>query len=180
MLAAERACTGGAAPAATPDYSIRFVAAEAPDTTLSHRFAAPLARHGLLVVLLLGAGLLILSEFLTLYEVRAATTVPEGGTSSVGGHHAYALLPIATALAVMATGAVRGGSLPAAVATLVLALAAVVIVLVVDLPDVNETGLIGDAYEQAQARPQAGFYVETLGATLALVGAVLTLALRRR
>ena len=153
--------------------------AEAPDRTLSHRLAGPLARNGLLVLLLSGAAALILAEFLTLYEVRAATTVPDGGSSSVGGHHAYALLPIAIALVPMSIGAVRGGSLPAALATLVLALAAVVIVVLVDLPDVNETGLIGEAYEEAQARPRAGFYVETLGATLVLVGAVLTLALRR-
>lgn len=131
-------------------------------------------------MLLLGAALLMLAEFLTLYEIRAAMAVPEGGSSSVGAHHSYALAPIAILLVPMALGAVRGGSLPAALATLALALAAVAITLLVDLPDVNETGLIGEAYEQAEARPRVGFYVETLGATLAFVGAVLTLVLRRR
>lgn len=131
-------------------------------------------------MLLLGAVLLILSEFLTLYEIRAATAVPEGGSSSVGAHHSYALLPIAALMIPMALGAVRGNSLPAALATLALALAALAIALLVDLPDVYEEGLIGETYADAQARPKAGFYVETLGATLALVGAVLTLAFRRR
>ena len=106
--------------------------------------------------------------------------MPEGGTQSVGGHHAYALAIVGIALVPMALGAVRGGSRPAAIATLVLAVVAVAIVLGVDLPDLNETGLIGRTYDQAQARPREGFFVESLGAALALVGALATLLFRRR
>jgi hypothetical protein len=80
----------------------------------------------------------------------------------------------------MAWGAVRGGSRPAAIAALVLALIALGVALLVDLPDLNETGLIGRTYDEAQARPQVGFFVETLGATLALLGAIGTLVLRER
>ena len=50
----------------------------------------------------------------------------------------------------------------------------------IDLPDLNETGLIGRTYDQAEARPRVGFFVETLGATLALLGAIGTLVLRPR
>lgn len=139
-----------------------------------------MTRYGLLVVLLAGALLLIVAEFMTLYEIRAVTAVPEGGTRSVGGHHAYALLIVGVVLVPMALGAVRGGSRPAAIAVLVLALLAAGIVALVDLPDLNETGLIGRTYDEAQARPRAGFFVESLGATLVLVGAVATLLFRRR
>ncbi len=139
-----------------------------------------MTRYGPLVVLLVGALLLIVAEFMTLYEIRAVTAVPAGGTKSVGGHHAYALLIVGVVLVPMAFGAVRGGSRPAAIAVLVLALVAAGIVAFVDLPDLNETGLIGRTYDEAQARPRAGFFVESLGATLALVGAVATLLFRRR
>lgn len=139
-----------------------------------------MTRYGLLVVLLAGALLLTVAEFMTLYEIRAVTAVPEGGTRSVGGHHAYALLIVGVVLVPMALGAVRGGSRPAAIAVLVLALLAAGIVALVDLPDLNETGLIGRTYDEAQARPRAGFFVESLGATLVLVGAVATLLFRRR
>lgn len=131
-------------------------------------------------MLLAGALLLIVAEFMTLYEIRAVTAVPEGGTTSVGGHHAYALLIVGVALVPIALGAVRGGSRPAAVAVLALALVAAGIVALVDLPDLNETGLIGRTYDEAEARPRAGFLVESLGATLVLVGAVATLLFRRR
>ena len=139
-----------------------------------------MAQHAPLVVLLAGALCLIVAEFLTLYEIRAVTAVPDGGTQSVGGHHAYALAIVGIALVPMSVGAVRGGSRPAAIATLVLAVVAVAIVLGVDLPDLNETGLIGRTYDQAQARPREGFFVESLGAALALVGALATLLFRRR
>jgi len=52
--------------------------------------------------------------------------------------------------------------------------------LAVDLPVLNETGLIGRTYDQAEARPEAGFFVESLGATLALLGSIGTLLLRER
>ena len=130
--------------------------------------------------MLLGALLLIVAEFLPLYEIRAVTAVPAGGEQSTGAHHGYALAIIGVAIIPMAWGAARGGSTPAAIAVLVLAVIALFVALGIDLPDLNETGLIGRTYEQAEARPRVGFFVETLGATLALLGAVGTLALRSR
>ena len=134
----------------------------------------------LLAPLVLGAAALIVAEFLPLYEIRVITAVPRGGEHSTGGHHGYALLVIGIALLPMAWGAVRGGSRPAAYAALALALIALFVVLAVDLPDLNETGLIGRTYDEAQARPRVGFIVESLGATLALLGAVGNLVLRPR
>ena len=151
------------------------MATTAPETTAPGRLTTLL-----LVPLLLGALLLIVAEFLPLYEIRVVTAVPAGGDHSTGGHHGYALLVVGLALIPMAWGAVRGGSRPAAIAALALSLIALFVALAIDLPDLNETGLIGRTYDQAEARPQIGFFVETLGAVLALLGALGTLLLRER
>ena len=130
--------------------------------------------------LVLGAVALIVAEFLPLYEIRVITAVPNGGEHSTGAHHGYALLVIGLAVLPMAWGAVVGGSRPAGYALLALALIALFVVLAIDLPDLNETGLIGRTYDAAQARPKVGFIVESLGATLVLLGAVGNLVLRPR
>ena len=78
----------------------------------------------------------------------------------------------------MSLGAVLGGSRPAAVAVLVLAAAALAIALLVDLPDVHETGLIGRTYDAARAEPRAGLYLEIAGGCAALLGAALILVAR--
>ena len=113
-------------------------------------------RYALLILPLTGAGLLVAAEFSTLYDVRVVTAVPEGGAYAAGPHHGYALALIAAAIVVMAAGAVLGGSRPAAVALALLALAALAVALLVDLPDVHETGLIGRTYDAARAEPRAG------------------------
>jgi hypothetical protein len=51
------------------------------------------------------------------------------------------------------------------------------IAVVGDVPDLNETGFIGQVYEDAAAGPKAGFYLETLGAILLLASGGLMLAL---
>lgn len=135
-----------------------------------------LLRLGPLVLALLGCLLLVVAEFSTLTAVQIITV--ERGAITGGSNHAYALLIIAVPAAFMAWGATLGASRPAAFALLALALAAVLIVLAVDLPDVNEEGLIGRTYEQAQASPKLGFYLESLGAAMLLVAAVATLVLR--
>ena len=87
------------------------MAASAPETTVPGRLTTLL-----LGVILLGAVLLIVAEFLPLYEIRVVTAVPKGGHTQTGGHHGYALLVIGLALIPMAWGALRGGSRPAAIA----------------------------------------------------------------
>lgn len=131
-----------------------------------------------MVLPLAGAALLIAAEFTTLYEVVVVTAVPEGGSFAAGPHHGYALGVIGLGIAVMTVGAVLGGSRPAAVAVLVLALAALAIALVADLPDVDETGLIGRTYDAARAEPRAGLYLEIAGGCAALIGAALILIAR--
>jgi hypothetical protein len=135
-------------------------------------------RLALLALPLAGAGLLVAAEFSTLYDVRVVTAVPEGGSFSTGGHHGYALAVIAVAIVVMSLGAVLGGSRPAAVAVLALAAGALAIALLVDLPDVHETGLIGRTYDAAVAEPRAGLYLEIAGGCAALVGGALIVLAR--
>jgi hypothetical protein len=127
-----------------------------------------------------GALLLILAEFVPVREIHAVTVVPPGGDSTGGDLHSYALLVIGLAMLPMAYGAVVRGARPAAVALIVLALGACVVVLFVDRPVLDDTGLIGRTYDLAEARPAVGFYLESLGAVLALVGAVWALMLAPR
>jgi hypothetical protein len=76
----------------------------------------------------------------------------------------------------MVAGALRGAR-PAAIALAVLGLVALGIAVIGDVPDLNETGFIGEVYEDAAAGPSAGFYLETLGGALMLAsGAILSLA----
>ena len=138
-----------------------------------------MARYVPLVPLVAGALLLIVAEFLTVREIKAVTVVPPGGTETGGGLHGYALGIIGLAILPMSYGAVVRGARPAAIALLVLSLVACAIVLFVDRPVLDDTGLIGRTYDLAEARPAIGFYLESLGAALALVGAVATLVLRQ-
>ena len=151
------------------------MAASASETEVPGRVPTLVTRYWLLVPIVVGALLLIAAEFLPLYEIRTITAVPEGGRTSTGSHHGYALLIVGLAMLPMAAGAVLGGSRPAALALVVLSLIALFVALAIDLPDLNETGLIGRTYDQAEARPRVGFFIETLGATLALLGSIGTL-----
>jgi hypothetical protein len=136
-----------------------------------------MARYAPLVPLVAGALLLIVAEFVTVREIRAVTVVPPGGSSTGGDLHGYALGIIGVAILVFSFGAVVRGARPAAIALVVLSVAASCIVLFIDLPVLDDTGLIGRTYDLAEARPAAGFYLESLGAALALVGSVATLLL---
>jgi hypothetical protein len=138
-----------------------------------------LLRYLPLLPLATGAVLLVVAEFLPLREIRTLTVVPAGGSVTAGAHHLYALALIGVVLGVMGFGAAVRGARPAAVACLVLSLAAVLVVLGVDRPTLDDTGLIGRTYELAEARPGPGFYVESLGAALALIGAVAALVVSR-
>ena len=139
-----------------------------------------MARFAPLVPLVAGALLLIVAEFVTVREIHAVTVVPPGGTSTGGDLHSYALGVIGLATLPMAYGAVVRRARPAAVAVIVLAVAACLIVLFVDRPVLDDTGLIGRTYDLAEARPAVGFYLESLGAVLALVGGVWALMLAPR
>jgi hypothetical protein len=123
---------------------------------------------------LLGALLLVVAEFTTLFEVRTALSPVPVKSVSTGSHHAYALVPVAILAVLLAFGAWRQGSRPALVALGMLGLSTLVLALAADLPDAHATGLIAAGsghYADAGSTPQAGLYMETLGAAVLIVTA---------
>jgi hypothetical protein len=137
---------------------------------------ASATRLGLIAVAVVGALLLIVSDFQTLYEIKVLTVVKK----SVAGHdqHSYGMALIGLAALAMAFGsAAASRARPAMAAIAALGIAALLIALLVDLGDVNSTGLIGQLYESAAAGPKSGFYLETLGAVALIFSGVSMLAL---
>jgi hypothetical protein len=135
---------------------------------------AAAVRYGPLVLLAAAVVALVAAELSTLREIKAVTAVPEGGRTSGGSHHGYALAVIAVASLPMGYGAFRGGSRPAATAVVVLGVVALAIVLAIDFPSLDDTGLIGRTYDLAEAHPSTGFWLE-LGGALALTASGLLL-----
>ena len=136
-------------------------------------------RLALLAAAAAGVICLLLATFATVIEITVGTTtkVPGHDTHLSGwDRHGPALLLIALFAAAMIVGALRGAR-PAMAAIAALGLVALLIALVGDVPDLNQTGFIGEVYEDAAAGPKAGFYLETLGAVLLLVSGGLMLAL---
>jgi hypothetical protein len=129
----------------------------------------------ILVAGLVGAVLLIVAEFTTLFEVHAATSSRPVQTVTTGSHQSYALLPIAVLVAVLAFGIWREGSRVALLAIGLLGAIALLIALLGDLPDAQASGLVGSStthYATASPTPGAGLYLETLGAVLLVVTCV--------
>ena len=130
---------------------------------------------------------MIVSDFLTLYHVDvggsgcaqlADTGLADACSTTGGEHHGYALLILGVLVLVMTWGAAMGESRPAGLALLVLGAAGLAIALGVDLPDVHNTGVIGQRFAEAQAKPGLGFYLELAGSWLAMAAGVVRL-LRR-
>ena len=118
---------------------------------------------------LLGALLLLVAEFTTLYQVHVATSSTPISSVSGGSNHSYAMLPIALLAAALAIGVARTGSRPALLAIGVIGIVALLIALLGDLPDSQATGLSGSPtshYVNASSTPSGGLYMETLGAVL--------------
>jgi hypothetical protein len=138
-------------------------------------------RTGLAAAAAAGVICLLLATFSTVIEIKvgAASAVADHDTHLSGwNRHGPALLVIALFAAAMVAGALRGAR-PAMAALAVLGLAALLIAVLGDVPDLNATGFIGQVYEGAAAGPQAGFYLETLGGVLLLAAGGLMLALTR-
>jgi len=134
-----------------------------------------LVRFGPVVVLLLAAVALVVAEFMTFREIKAVTVVPPGGRTTGGSHHGYALGLIGLVAMPMAVGAALGGSRPASAALTGLGAVALAILLAIDLPSLNDTGLIGRTYDLAEARAATGFWVQLVAAAVLLAGGLLLL-----
>jgi len=121
---------------------------------------------------LLGALLLFVAEFTTLYEVKTASSVGPVRSVSTGSHHAYAMALIAIVVAAFAVGVWRAGGRPALLAIGVLGLIALLISLLGDLPDAHGNGLVANSsghFEIASATPSGGMYMESLGAVVLII-----------
>ena len=141
--------------------------------------SSSVARYAPLVPLVAGALLLIVAEFVTVREIVVVTVVPPDGTDTGGSLHAVRAggaraghaADVATAPWCAARGPRRSpwscSPWPPARSCC------------------SSTGrcwttpgIFARTYDQAQAQPATGFYLESLGAALALVGAVAALVAR--
>jgi hypothetical protein len=155
-----------AASEATNDYTTGSGASRGSET------GSPRARAGLCGLALLAAVLLVVSTFMTLLTI---TTGEAELTSRTGyEHHSIALLLLGVAVVPMALGALRGAR-PAMFAVAALGVVVLVVVLTVDLPATLKEGLFAVRYENAEAKPAEGFYVESLAGVLLLLSGGLML-----
>jgi hypothetical protein len=122
---------------------------------------------------LVGAVLLLGSEFATLYSIHVTTRRAAVQSVTGGSHNSYAFIPIAILAFVLAYGAAREKSRPALSALAVLGIISLLIALLGDLPDAQSSGLLmeGGHFVSASASPSAGMYLETLGAIVLVISA---------
>lgn len=130
------------------------------------RLEAPV-RLGFLACGAVGAVLLIVADFSTLYEVSAITAVVK--RVSAGSQHTYALVVLGLFAGAMVWGVATGRSRPAMFALAAIGVIVALIVLIGDLHNVSRAGVIGKYYSNAKASPKSGFYLETLGSALLLI-----------
>jgi hypothetical protein len=121
---------------------------------------------------LVGAVLLIASEFATLYEVH--TSISRAAIQTVAGHshNGWAFIPIAALAIMLAYGAARQGSRPALLALGLVGVLSLVIAVAGDLPDSHASGLVGSSathYVNASSNAGAGLYLETLGSVMLMI-----------
>ena len=165
------------------------VNAQAPETTNQDSRGPRVRRAGisgldplglaLAAAAFIGAVLLVVSDFTTLFKVHtdAGVTVSNG---LVKGHdnHSFSMLIIGLASLPLAYGATRYGSRAAMTGLAGLGLIAVIIAVGFDLSDATGTNTLARTFEAASGSPAVGFYLETLGAALLIVsgggGLVLT------
>ena len=123
-----------------------------------------------------GALLLLISTFLPLCRIKTEMATLQS-TSGLE-HHSITMLLLGLAAIPMLLGALRGAR-PAMIALAAIGVIVLVIGFTVDLPDALEEGLYGERYEDAEASPAIGFYLETLAGALLLVSGGLMLMLGR-
>jgi|SRR5579884_286303 len=123
---------------------------------------------------LIGAIVLVVSQFLRLYGTHVQARHAPIATGTVGSVHAYALVPVAVLAAVLAYGVWQVVSRPALLGVGVLGAVALGIALLDDLPAAQQQGvkIIAGHYVLAANSPAIGLYVETLGAMILIVTCV--------
>lgn len=125
---------------------------------------------------LIAALCLFASELMTMFELTPPSA-PVIETQTGAERHGYAVGLIAAFALTALAFAVFTGSKPAATAVAVAGVVALLIFLLVDVPDANAVGTVtgdGGSFLDAQAVPAGGFWLELLGAVaLAISGIAL-------
>jgi hypothetical protein len=121
-----------------------------------------------------GCALLAASEFMDTFELNGPGPTLQVVQSAADQHY-YSLLVLAGFALGALVVAVLTGSKPAAMAVAVCGAGALLIFLLIDLPDAGKVGTISDVnFTQAKAEPAMGFWLELTGAlVLAICGAAL-------
>ncbi len=131
------------------------------------------------VACLVGAGLLIASELMDTFRFDAVDELNgnAGAVATVADRHQYAMLVLGVFAIVALAVAIFSGSKPAAVAVAVAGGAAILLFVLIDVPDAGKVGTFSDAgrsFVDAKAVPQGGFWLEMIGAlVLAICGGTL-------
>jgi MFS family permease len=126
-----------------------------------------------------GAVLLIASQFMDIFVLNDAGGNPFELISSADQHwYAMGVLGVFAGLATL--GAVASGSKPLAVAVAAAGASALLLFLLIDLPDAGKAGNVSDpiqTFVTAEADPKGGFWIELIGALILTVcgGALATL-----
>jgi hypothetical protein len=126
-----------------------------------------------------GAGALFASELMTTFQL---SSTPGQSLCNIGAadRHHFALGVLAIFAVVAVIVAVAAASKPAAIGVAIAGVLALLLFLTIDLPDANNVGTISSSCDlagsgfDAKAIPQAGFWLEMVGAlALALSGVAL-------
>jgi hypothetical protein len=143
---------------------------------------------GVVAAGLIAAVLLVVSEFATVVSVEVGSTdcaviqdtEPELLDScELSGFERQPLVRtlLGAGIAVMALGAGLGRARPAAVALIALGALVLGLALLIDLPEANETGVLGDAFADAHGTAGPGLTMEIVAGALAIgAGAIRLLA----
>ena len=127
----------------------------------------PRAEIVLPLVIVLGAVILVASEFMVTFELTAGGEPQSEQFAS--DRHSYALLILAVFSVAGMLVAIATGLRAAAFATAAFGVAALLLFLLLDLPDAGNTGTVkGDefgplSFATLKAEPQIGFWLEAIG-----------------
>jgi hypothetical protein len=147
----------------------------APDSQASRGTLA--ARRGAAAAVLLGALAAIAATFLPVLRVAIDRELEPSLDRTGWDLHGPALLALAILAVVLLPAAVRGVTAAAAAVTLI-GFVLLGIVLLGDLPDVDDTGLVGGQLVEGTLRAGTGAYAEALAGALVLLGGGVLVALR--
>ena len=133
----------------------------------------------------IGAVLIVVAELSTIVKIDVLTTgtceeiadpkVRDACDSSGFEQHGGAFILLGVAALAMAWGAGLGASRPAAAALVAIGAVVLAFSLIRDVPKADDTGLVGLQYEEAEAKPGSGLYMEIVGAGLLMLGGLVRL-----